>query len=70
MNRVRRRDVGGILMAVGVLLGIIYTLLNLSYVATTMRLGNLILYAGIVALASGLIVFGAAGGRGSKKGSK
>ncbi|HEX8138164.1 MAG TPA: hypothetical protein VF544_11285 [Pyrinomonadaceae bacterium] len=66
----RRRDVGGILMAVGVLLGIIYTLINLNGAASTVRLGNLILYAGIVALASGLIVFGAAGGSGSKKGSK
>jgi hypothetical protein len=67
---VRRRDVGGILMAVGVLLGIIYTLINLNNAASTIRLGNLILYAGIVSLASGLIVFGTAGGRGNKKGSK
>jgi len=66
----RRRDIGAILMATGVLLGIIYTLINLNGAASTMRLGNLILYAGIVALASGLILFGAAGGRGSRKGSK
>ena len=64
----RRRDVGGILMAAGVLLGIIYTLINLSSAAiSTMRLGTLILYTGIVALASGLIIFGTAGGRKNKK---
>ena len=67
----RRRDMGRILMIAGVLLGVIYTLLNLSNAAASvMRFGNLILYTGIVALASGLIIFGAAGGRGSKKGSK
>lgn len=67
----RRRDFGSILMVVGVLLGIIYTLVNLSNAAaSTMRLGNLLLYAAIVALASGLIIFGAAGGRATKKGSK
>jgi hypothetical protein len=68
---VRRRDVGRILMAAGVFLGIIYTLINLSEASiTTTRLGNLILYTGIVALASGLILLGIAGGRGSKKDSK
>lgn len=67
----RRRDVGGILMAAGVLLGIIYTLINLSDGAiSAMRLGTLILYTGIVALASGLIILGSAGGRKSKKGSE
>jgi hypothetical protein len=65
---VRRRDIGRILMAAGVFLGIIYTLINLSEasIATT-RLGTLILYTGIVALASGLIILGIAGGRGNKK---
>ena len=67
----RRRDVGRILMIAGVLLGIIYTLMHLSSAAASvMRFGNLILYAGIAALAGGLIIFGAAGGRGSKKGNK
>jgi hypothetical protein len=68
---VRRRDVGRILMVAGVFLGVIYTLMHLSNAAVSiMRFGNLILYTGIVALASGLILFGAAGGRGSKKGGK
>jgi xanthosine utilization system XapX-like protein len=68
---VRRRDLGRILMVAGVLLGVIYTLMHLSNAAVPgMRFGNLILYTGIVALASGLILFGAAGGRGSKKGGK
>jgi hypothetical protein len=35
-----------------------------------MRLGTLILYTGIVALASGLIIFGSAGGRKNKRGSE
>lgn len=59
----RRRDIGRILMAAGVFLGIIYTLINLSNVAVSTRLSNLILLTGIVALASGLIIFGAAGGK-------
>jgi xanthosine utilization system XapX-like protein len=63
----RRRDIGRILMAAGVFLGIIYTLMNLSSAAGSTRLGNLILFTGIVALASGLIIFGAAGGSGSKR---
>lgn len=67
----RRRDIGRILMAAGVFFGIIYTLINLSQTSvSTTRLGNLILYAGIVALASGLIILGIAGGRGSKQDSK
>ncbi len=54
-------------MAAGVFLGVIYTLMSLSNAAmSTMRFGNLILFTGIAALASGLIIFGAAGGRGSK----
>jgi hypothetical protein len=58
-------------MAAGVFFGIIYTLINLSQTSiSTTRLGNLILYTGIVALASGLIILGIAGGSGSKKGSK
>jgi xanthosine utilization system XapX-like protein len=58
-------------MAAGVLLGIIYTLINLSNAAiSTMRLGTLILYMGIVALASGLIILGSAGGRKSREDSK
>lgn len=58
----RRRDVGRILMAAGVFFGIIYTLINLSEASSsTNRLGNLILYTGIVALASGLILLAIAG---------
>ena len=64
----RRRDLGRVLMAAGAFLGIIYTLMSLSNAAmSTMRYGNLILFTGIVAFASGLIIFGAAGGRGSKR---
>ncbi len=60
----RRRDFGRVLIVAGVFLGIIYTLINLSNAAiSTTRLGNLILYTGIAALASGLIIFGAAGGK-------
>lgn len=60
----RRRDVGRILMTAGVILGIIYMLINLSKASiSTVRLGNLILYTGIVALASGLIILGIAGGK-------
>jgi hypothetical protein len=56
--------VGGILMAAGVFLGIIYMLINLSKASiSTLRLGNLILYTAIVALASGLIIFSIAGGK-------
>jgi hypothetical protein len=55
-------------MAAGVFLGIIYMLINLSKAdVSNTRLSNLILLTGIVALASGLIIFGAAGGRGAKK---
>jgi hypothetical protein len=58
-------------MAAGVFFGIIYTLINLINTSiSTTRLGTLILYTGIVALASGLIILSIAGGRESKKGSK
>jgi xanthosine utilization system XapX-like protein len=60
----KRRDVGRILMAAGVFLGIIYTLISMSNTAMpAMRFTNLILYTGIAALASGLIIFGTAGGK-------
>jgi hypothetical protein len=48
-------------MTVGVLCGIGFTLINLSGPATTAtRVSNLFMYIGIVTLAVGLIVFGAA----------
>ena len=56
----RRRDAGRILMTVGVLCGISFTLINLSGPATiATQVGNLLMYIGIVTIAIGLIVFGA-----------
>jgi hypothetical protein len=59
-------------MAAGVFFGITYTLINLSNNAgaSAVRFGNLILYTGIVALASGLILLSMAGGRENKKGAE
>jgi xanthosine utilization system XapX-like protein len=54
------RDAGRILMTVGVLCGLSFTLINLSGPATTATaLSNLLMYIGIVTIAVGLIVFGA-----------
>ena len=53
------RDVGLILLVVGVLCGITFTLLNLGGVINT-RLGELMMYGGIITLAAGLILFGTA----------
>lgn len=58
----RRRDVAAILLTVGVLCGVISTLLNLNGIINT-RLGNLMLYAGIVAIAAGLVILGTAGSK-------
>jgi hypothetical protein len=55
----RRRGVGLILMAVGVLCGISFTVLNLCGVVNT-RLGELMMYGGIITLAAGLVLFGTA----------
>jgi xanthosine utilization system XapX-like protein len=56
----RRGDVGRILMAVGVLCGLSYALINLSRPAyTTTQVSNLLMYTGIVTIAVGLIIFGA-----------
>ena len=52
----RRRDAGLILMAVGVLCGILFTLLNLGGVTGT-QMNKLMLYTGIITIASGLVVF-------------
>ena len=55
----RRRDAGRILMTVGVLCGISFTLINLSGPATiATQLSHLLMYIGIVTIAGGLIVFG------------
>jgi hypothetical protein len=55
----RRRDVGLILLAAGVLCGIIYILVKLggSSSASTQAI-NLVMYTAIVAIIAGLIVFG------------
>jgi sugar phosphate permease len=54
----RRRDAGLILLAVGVLCGIIYILIKLGAATTTAtQVGTLLMYAGIVAIIAGLIVF-------------
>jgi uncharacterized membrane protein HdeD (DUF308 family) len=55
----RRREIGRILMAVGALCGISFTLINLSEPATTAtQVSNLLMYIGIITIAVGLIVFG------------
>ena len=60
----RRRDVGRILMAAGVFCGISYALINLSGPASTAtQVSNLLMYIGIVTIALGLIIFGAARAR-------
>lgn len=47
-------------MAVGVLCGISYTLINLNGPASTAtQVSNLLMYTGIVTIAVGLIIFGA-----------
>ena len=51
-----RRVAGLILMAVGVLCGILFTLLNLGGVNDT-RIDKLMMYAGIITIALGLVVF-------------
>jgi hypothetical protein len=57
----RRRDSGRILLAVGVLCGIVYTVINLMGADVTVtRGGNLLLYAGIALIVAGLMVLGAA----------
>ena len=58
----RRRDKGIILLVAGVLCGVVYTLLNLGGVNST-RLGTVTLYAGIIAIAAGLVLFGLSGSR-------
>jgi xanthosine utilization system XapX-like protein len=56
----RRRDLGRILMVMGVLCGISYALINLSGPATVAaQASNLLMYIGIVTIAVGLITFGA-----------
>jgi xanthosine utilization system XapX-like protein len=55
----RRRDIGSVLMTVGALCGVIYTLINLSEPATTAtRVSTLLMYIGIITIVVGLIVFG------------
>jgi hypothetical protein len=54
----RRRDAGLILLALGVLCGIIYILLKLGGASGSTQASNLLMYTGIVAIIAGLIVFG------------
>jgi hypothetical protein len=58
----RWRSIGLILLVVGVLCGIIFTLLNLGRVRNT-GLNNLLLYSGIITIVLGLVVFGATSSR-------
>jgi uncharacterized membrane protein YidH (DUF202 family) len=61
MEKMRRKSLGRILLVVGVLCGIAYTIINLMGEAMTMtRGGNLLLYAGIGLIVVGLIVLGSA----------
>jgi predicted PurR-regulated permease PerM len=54
----RPRDAGRILMVVGVLCGISYTIINLNGAATiATQVSNLLMYIGIVTIAVGLIIF-------------
>lgn len=56
----RPKDAGRILMVMGVLCGISYTLINLSGTATiATQISNLLMYAGIATITIGLIIFGA-----------
>jgi uncharacterized protein YjeT (DUF2065 family) len=55
----RRRDAGIILLALGVVCGIIYILIKLNGdAAASTQTDNLFMYTGIVAIIAGLIVFG------------
>jgi FtsH-binding integral membrane protein len=52
------RNSGYLLMAVGVLCGILFLLINLSeFASTSLRGHRLLLYVGIVALVAGLVFF-------------
>jgi hypothetical protein len=54
----RRKDIGSILMAVGILCGILFTLINLSGFASTETRGNsLLMYVAIIAILAGLTFY-------------
>lgn len=59
----RWRDVGLILLVIGVLCGVTFTLLNLGGIVNT-RFGELMMYGGIIALAIGLVLFGTTSSKG------
>jgi hypothetical protein len=56
----RRRDKSIILLAAGVICGVVFTLLNLGGFVNE-RLSTLMMYAGIIAIAAGLVLFGLSG---------
>jgi hypothetical protein len=58
----RRRDKSIILLAAGVLCGVVFALLNLSGVVNS-RLSMLMMYAGIISIVAGLVLFGLSGSR-------
>ena len=58
----RRRDKALILLVAGVLCGVVFTLLNLGGVVNT-RAGTITMYAGIVAIVAGLVLFGLSGSK-------
>jgi hypothetical protein len=53
----RRRDVGSILLAIGVLCGIIYTLINLTG-NTAGLTSTILMYTSVFALVAGLVFLG------------
>ena len=56
--RVGRRNAGGILMALGIGFGLAYVLFNLyTLPSALMRFSGMLLYAGIVAILSGLVFY-------------
>lgn len=56
----RRKDIGRILMVVGVMCGISFALINLNEPATlATQVSKFLMYAGIITSAVGLIVFSA-----------
>ena len=58
-----RRDLGLILLVVGILCAIVFALLNLSGVPNK-QLVNLVTYVGIIAVVAGLVIFVATSSKG------
>lgn len=55
---IKRRNVGEILMSLGIGCGIAYVLINLyTFHSTLMRFGGMLFYISIVALLSGLVFY-------------